>query len=127
MKIIPLKPVLWVVLLTLAACYGGGGGSSSQIPSINSPADMNNKEAAAKNNEGVDHLVQGHYEASAPFFQEAIKIKDNFAEAHFNLAVALDGMGKHAEATEEFKKAKELGGNNPKITGNELLKKHLGM
>jgi len=127
MKNITLKPALWAVLLTLAACYGSGGGTRAEIASIMSPADMSNKEAAAKNNEGVDHLVQGHYEASAPFFENAIKLKDNFAEAHFNLAVALDGLGKHAEATEEFKKAKELGGNNPKITDNELLKKHLGM
>ncbi|MHB8481294.1 MAG: tetratricopeptide repeat protein [Nitrospiria bacterium] len=128
MKNIALKSALWVVLLTLAACYtSGGSGSRAQIPSLMSPADMSNKEAAAKNNEGVDHLVQGHYETSVPFFENAIKTKDNFAEAHFNLGVALDGMGKHPEATEEFKKAKEFGGNNPKITENELLKQHLGM
>lgn len=122
-----LRQIVLVFLFTLTACYSSGGGPAAQIPSIMSPADMTNKEAAAKNNEGVDHLAQGHYEASVPFFQDALKFKDNFAEAHFNLAVALDGLGKHAEATEEFKKAKELGQNNPKISDNELLKKHLGM
>ncbi len=117
------------VLLALTGCYGsgGGGGSSAQIPAITSPASISNKDAAAKNNEGVDHLVQGHYDVAAPLFQEALGMQPDFAEAHFNLAIALDGKGDHAGATESFKKAKEFGGSNPKIAENENLKKHLGM
>jgi Flp pilus assembly protein TadD len=127
MKKVALTILICLDLFSLVGCYSSGGGSHAEIPSIMAPVDMTNKDAAAKNNEGVDHLLQGHYETAAPFFENAIKLKDNFAEAHFNLAVALDGMGKHAEATDEFKKAKEFGGNNPKITENDLLKKHLGM
>lgn len=118
------------VLLAFTGCYssgGGGGASSAQIPAIMSPADVSNKDAAAKNNEGVDHLVQGHYDVAAPLFKEALGMKPDFAEAHFNLAIALDGKGDHAGATESFKKAKEFGGSNPKIAENENLKKHLGM
>lgn len=118
-----------IVLLALTGCYGsgGGGGSSAQIPAIASPANVSNKDAAAKNNEGVDHLVQGHYDVAAPLFQEAVGMKPDFAEAHFNLGLALDGKGDHAAATESFKKAKEFGGSNPKIAENDNLKKHLGM
>ncbi len=116
-----------MVVLLMAACYGGGGGSGSQIPSLMSPSDMGNQAAAAKNNEGVDHLVQGHYNVSTPIFQEAVTVAPNFAEAHFNLGVSLDGEGKHPEATEAFKKAKELGAANPKIAEAAILKKHLGM
>jgi len=115
-----------VVIMGLAACSGGGG-SSSQIPSIMSPSDMSNQAAAAKNNEGVDHLVQGHFSVATPLFQEAVSASPNFAEAHFNLGVSLDGEGKHQEATEAFKKAKELGATNPKIAEAEILKKHLGI
>ncbi len=117
------------VLLSLTGCYGSGGGGSSSatIPAMASPADIPNKDAAAKNNEGVDHLVQGHYDVAAPLFKEAVGMKPDFAEAHFNLALALDGKGDHAGATEEFKKAKEFGGSNPKIAENAVLKKHLGM
>lgn len=88
---------------------------------------MSNKEAAVKNNEGVDHLVQGHYEVASKHLMDAIAAKGDFAEAHFNLAIAYDGMGKHPEATEAFKKAKRFGGNNPEISENEVLKKHLSM
>lgn len=38
-----------------------------------SPAEMGNKDAAAKNNEGVDHLVQTHYDVSVKLFREAME------------------------------------------------------
>ena len=114
-----------MVLFTLTACYGGP--SAPQIPSLMSPAGMTNTEAAAKNNEGVDHLVQGHYGISENFFRDAITAKPNFAEAQFNLAVALDGQGKHEDAKAAFQQALEFGANNPKIADQEVLKKHLGM
>lgn len=118
-----------LVCLALIGCSGGsgGGGGSASIPAMASPANLSDKDAANKNNEGVDHLVQGHYDTAEPLFKEAIAKKPDFAEAHFNLALALDGKGDHAAATEEFKKAKEFGGNNPKIAENAVLKKHLGM
>lgn len=126
------KGIVWVIvasLFTLTACYssGGGGGSSAQIPALMSPSDMSNKEAADKNNEGVDHLVQGHWDVALENFDKAIAAKPNFAEAHFNRAIALDGKGDHTGATESFKKAQEFGADNPKIAENEVLKKHVGM
>ena len=120
------KIVLAGLVLLLAACYGGGG-KVSQIPSMMSPSGMANQEAANKNNEGVDHLVQGHYDVADPLFVQAISAQPDFAEAHFNLGVTLDGKGKHEEATEAFKKAVEFGKNNPKIAESEIVKKHLGM
>lgn len=117
--------VALTVMFSLAACTGGA--SKPQIPSLMSPSGMTNQNAAAKNNEGVDHLVQGHYAISENFFREAIAAKNNFAEAHFNLGVALDGMDKHEEATAAFKQAHDLGPSNPKIAESEIVKKHLGM
>lgn len=113
-----------LALLLISACTGGS--SRPQIPSLNSPATLTGN-AAAKNNEGVDHLVQGHYKIALKYFQEAISAKPDFAEAHFNLAISLDGMGKHADATSAFEKAKEFGGSNQKITENAMLKKHLNL
>jgi len=114
----------------LISCYGGGGGPPSSPAMnmvLNAPKDFPNKDASAQNDDGVSHAQQGHWDVSAEHFRKAIATDPNLAEAHFNLALALDEMGKHPEATEEFKKAKELAPNNPKIAENEILKKHLGM
>jgi len=130
MKKICGQMMMWVALFAVAACSGGGAGGSSGgggIPALMSPSEMANATAAQKNNEGVDHLSQGHYDVAEPLFREAIAAQDNFAEAHFNLGVTLDGKGDHAGATAAFTKAREHGAANPKIGENALLKKHLGM
>ncbi len=131
MKKMLWQKMMWMALFAVAACSGGGSGESKSggggIPALMSPSDMGNAVASQKNNEGVDHLSQGHYDVAEPLFREAIAAQDNFAEAHFNLAVALDGKGDHPGATAAFTKAKEQGATNPKITDNELLKKHVGM
>jgi Flp pilus assembly protein TadD len=114
----------------MASCYGNPpGGGPQQNPvvgmALDSPKDFSNKEAAAKNDEGVGHLKQEHWDIAAGFFRDAIAQSSNMAEAHFNLGLVLDQMGNHQEAAEQFKTAKELAPNNPKIADNEILKKHL--
>ncbi len=124
---IGLFSVGFIAVVAITACSGGGGSPRVQIPSLMSPGDMSNNDAAAKNNEGVDHLVQGHYDIALKHFKKALTMAPNFAEAHFNMAISLDGMGKHGDATEAFKKAKNFGGDNPKIVENAVLKKHLNL
>src|SRR5437879_3608567 len=43
------------------------------------------------------------------------------------LGLTLDKMGKHEEATTEFKKAAELAPTNPAIKDSAILKKHIAM
>ena len=127
------KSLVWIpcaLLIGLVSCYSsppGGGPLKSPVVgmALDSPSGSPSKEAAMKNDEGVSHLKQEHWDTSATFFREAIAISSNMPEAHFNLALVLDEMGNHPEATEHFKTAKELAPNNPKIAENEILKKHL--
>jgi len=116
------------ICFSLTFCYGGSGGppkSPAVGMALEAPSGSANREAAMKNDEGLGHLKQEHWETSAGYFQDAIKLDPNLAEAHFNLALAYDEMGKHGEASDQFKKAKELAPNNPKIVDNDILKKHL--
>lgn len=127
------KAVIWVgavVLLGLVSCYSNPpGGGPQKNPAVgmalSSPSGFSNKDASFKNEEGLGHLKQEHWDTSEKFFRDAIAMAPDFAEAHFNLALALDQMGNHPEASEHFKTAKELAPNNPKIAENEILKKHL--
>jgi Flp pilus assembly protein TadD len=84
-------------------------------------------KAEGHNNMGVDHYNQGHFDDALKHFQEAVQADPKSAEAHYNLALALDKTGDHKKATEHFKKAHELGRNNPDIQNSGILKAHLKM
>jgi Tfp pilus assembly protein PilF len=80
-----------------------------------------------QNDEGVGHYQQGHWDVADEHFRKAIEADPNLAEAHFNLALALDKQGKHEDATRHFKKAAELAPANVQIAESPILKKHTGM
>lgn len=116
--------VMLVFLFLSTACYGTAG-STSEIPHFTSPAGWSDKEAAKKNNQGVNHLLKAHWDVAAPLFEEAVRLSPNFAEPYFNLGVALDGMGKHDEAKQTFQKAKEFAAGDDRISKHEMVTKHL--
>jgi Flp pilus assembly protein TadD len=84
-------------------------------------------DAKMHNDEGIDHYNQGHMDVAEKHFRAAIKADPKSAEAHYNLALTLDGQGMHKDAAAEFKTALDLGSKNPKIANSAILKKHLGM
>jgi Tfp pilus assembly protein PilF len=98
-------------------------------------ADMNKAAPALKGvtgskaekhiTEGVEHYSQGHWDVAKKHFQEAVKADASSAEAHYDLALSLDKSGDHKTAIEHFKKALELGKDNPGIQQSEILHAHL--
>jgi len=92
---------------------------------IAAPEGYANESAAARNQDGMDHLLREHWEKAAADFQRALEADPDLAAAHFNLALALDQEGKHEEAAEHFKKASQLAPDDPRISGNLILKKYL--
>jgi len=114
-------------LIAVVACDSGKPAvtaSGSADTALMSPASSPGR---ADNDEGVGHYKQGHWEVATDWFKKAVKADPNLAEAHYNLALSLDKMGKHEDATAAFKKAAELAPANPAIKDSAILKKHLGM
>ncbi|HLZ33283.1 MAG TPA: tetratricopeptide repeat protein [Nitrospira sp.] len=134
MKQVSLKlSLILACLITVVACDSGkptGPGTGTAAPAavadaaIMAPASSPGR---ADNDEGVSHYKQGHWDVAIEWFQKAVKADPNLAEAHYNLALALDKAGKHTEATAAFKKALELAPANPAIKDSPILKKHVGM
>jgi Flp pilus assembly protein TadD len=106
---------------------GGAGtkkaGTSADAPLLASPGSA----ARMDNDEGVGHYQQGHWDVAMGHFQKAVKADANSAVAHYNVALTLDKMGKHEEASQSFKKALDLAPNDPVIKDSEILKKHVTM
>jgi Flp pilus assembly protein TadD len=114
-------------LIAVVACDSGKPAvttSGSADTALMSPASSPGR---ADNDEGVGHYKQGHWDVATDWFKKAVKADPNLAEAHYNLALSLDKMGKHEDATAAFKKAAELAPANPAIKDSTILKKHLGM
>ena len=79
-----------------------------------------------ENDEGVNHYQQGHMDVAQEHFQKAIGANADLAEAHYNLALALDKLGNHGEATKHFKTALELAPVDPRIRDSGILQAHVG-
>ena len=105
---------------------GGGTKKAGTAPDapLSAPASS---AARMENDEGVGHYQQGHWDVAMEHFEKAVKADPNSAVVHYNVALTLDKMGKHEEATASFKKALELAPNDPVIKDSEILKKHVGM
>ena len=127
--ILMLTPLVW------SACDSGQYGKKSKTePKAKSEtipmaeAFMAPEEAGgtAENDEGVSHYKQGHFDVAQEHFSKALAANGTLAEAHYNLALALDKLGKHGEATAHFKMALELAPEDPKIRDSGILKTHVG-
>ncbi len=101
---------------------GVGTAVADTSPALMTAADS---KANASNSEGIKHYNQGHWDKAVEHFTKAVAADSASAEAHYNLALALDASDQHMEAAKEFKKAQDLGADNPDIQNSEILKAHV--
>ena len=104
--------------------FGIGTALAGGPPALMTAADS---KAHAANSEGIEHYNQEHWDVALGHFQKAVGADPNSAEAHYNLALALDKTDKHKEAAMEFKKAQDLGKDNPDIQNSKILLGHVKM
>ena len=88
--------------------------ATTNVPLATTPGS--NATAAQHNSDGIAHYDMGHWSVARDHFASAIEADPNLAESHFNLALALDKLDLHYEATTHFKKAAELAPGNRAIT-----------
>ncbi len=91
---------------------------------LKSPKKIDSK-AALYNNEGVESYRGGAYRGAKASFEDAIKVKPDFAEAYYNLALSYRQLGNHSKAARFFKRAMKYGKNNPKIAKSKVLRAYI--
>lgn len=114
-----------VTVVFCAAAFSACASTSDMKKTAPALKTAPGSQAGAHNNEGIEHYKQGHWDVAKKHFMEAVKSDPSSAEAHYNLALALDKSGDHQAAIEHFQKAKELGKDNPAIQQSEILQAHL--
>ncbi len=120
------KPVLWIACVAFFAMVGIGIGTAvaGGPPALMTAADS---KAHAANNEGIEHYNQEHWDVALGHFTKAVEADPASAEAHYNLALALDKTDQHKAAANEFKMAQDLGKDNPDIQNSKILLGHVKM
>ena len=113
----------------LLACFVMGGIGIGTAVAGGPPALMTaaDSKAHAANSEGIEHYNQEHWDVALGHFKKAVEADPGSAEAHYNLALALDKSDQHKAAAMEFKKAQDLGKDNPDIQNSKILLGHVKM
>ena len=120
--------LVFIAVATIIGCDSGQSGYGKAEKTGDAPlVALPSSAARIENDEGLGHYQQGHWAVAMEHYQKGIKADPNSAVVRYNIALTLDKMGKHEDATASFKKALELAPNDPAIRDSEILKKHLGM
>ena len=114
-----ITTVLIIGLFALA-----GGCATAGVPLSSPPGTPSG--AVRHNEEGIQHYKMGHWGLAKTHFEAAVQSNPPFAEAHYNLGLALDQLGDHPGASSHFKHAGELAPNNPAITQSDVYQYHVG-
>lgn len=121
-----MKKLSRLILCTFAwACLVLGGLGVGTAGAADPLATAADSKANEPNNQGMEAYKGDDVEKAHGAFTQAVEADPESAEAHYNLALVLDKMGQHGEAAAEFKKAQDLGKDNPDIQNSEILKAHV--
>jgi len=101
---------------------GNGRADTKTYPPLET---MKGSAAEGHNSEGIKQYDMGKWSDAEMHFREAVKADGKSAEAHYNLALSLDKLGRHPEAVQEFDEALKLAPNNKAIADSPILKAHL--
>ena len=85
-----------------------------------------NSDASMHNEEGISHYNQGHYDVALTHFTAAAKIDPSAGASHYNIALCLDKLGLHGDATKQFQLAKDKADGRKEILESGILNSHLG-
>ena len=110
-----------VGIVMLAACSSTP--QPVKQPTLNAPTIVNSVARAAIS-EGNRLFASGRYEAAKIQYAKAIQAQKTMAEAHYNLALTLDYMGKRDEARPHYMEAANLAPGHQVIWNSPVLRRY---
>jgi len=92
-------------------------------PTLSAPTIVS-QAARAAISEGNQLFASGRYQAAKMQYEKAIQAQKTVAEAHYNLALTLDYMGKRDEARPHYMKAANLAPGHQVIWNSPVLRRY---
>jgi hypothetical protein len=121
-----MKGVRLVILGMSFLIFVGSLGCASHEPApwtVLDPPPDTTTQVQAFFTEGNRLFHEGRWEGARQKYQSAVQAQPDLAEAHYNLALAMDHMGYQAEAKPHFIKAANLAPGNKVIWDSPPLKR----
>lgn len=104
-----------MVLLTVCGVFGGCASTKAPPTNILAVPVETSAKAAPYMDEGTRLFKAGDWAGAGKAFEAAAAQQPDLAEAHYNLAVALDRMGNRAQAKKHYITAANLAPGNKVI------------
>lgn len=115
-----------VMVLTIGLIAAGCASPDVKAPSgrtLRAPAGTA-PQAVAAVEEGNRLFASSQWEAAGTQYEAAIKVQPTLAEAHYNLALVLEKLGKKDEARKHYIEAADLAPGHKVIWNAPPLRKH---
>lgn len=95
------------LVLLVTGCAGPEKKAATAVLTLKAPAGTRAAAVAAVE-EGNRLFAQGQWEPAKIRYEAAITVQPDLAEAHYDLALALERLGNNKEATAHYKEAANL-------------------
>ena len=92
-------------------------------PTLNAPLNADPTAISAVN-EGNQLFASGRWQPAKAQYEKALQAQDTIAEAHYNLALTLDRMGKRKEARAHYMEAANLAPGHQVIWNSPVLRRY---
>lgn len=103
----------WIMIVMIGALSTACVATRPALPEAILPAPgSTTSQAAPLMAEGTHHFIAGDWPRAVQAFQQATETQPELAEAHYNLAVALDHQGQSAKAKQHYILAANLAPGN---------------
>jgi len=108
-------------MLLLGACTSTP--KTATQPTLNAPLNADPRAISAVN-EGNQLFASGRWQPAKAQYEKALRAQDTVAEAHYNLALTLDRMGKREEARAHYMEAANLAPGHQVIWNSPVLRRY---
>lgn len=113
--VVEQDPAAHSAWLALAVVAIRSGAPDLAVARAQRAVDLDRKNSIYLNNLGIAHAEQGDLRAAEQAFRRALKIKPDYAAAHYNLAKALHKDGRLPDSLIEYERAYALDPRSPAI------------